>query len=30
MALLDRYLSRPVDREVFDLAVKQTAPADEV
>lgn len=30
MALLDRYLSRPVDREVFDLAVKPTAPADEV
>ncbi len=30
MALLDRYLSRPVDREVFDLAAKPTAPADEV
>lgn len=30
MALLDRYLSRPVDREVFNLAAKSTAPADEV
>jgi hypothetical protein len=29
MALLGRYLSRSVDREVFDLAAKPTALADE-